>query len=92
MRCLIQAVTENITVRESFNVHLHTNASNVYVNSIDHLRGWLEVESREFHRKLREHIVEHDADTASRPSDGAAAGARVTITTFSLSETPPAKV
>lgn len=80
---LSQAFEENLEeTSEDRNVHMRTEYDNIYVEQIPEIRGWLLNETAEFHKKIRDYLVSHDADLS--PNKQMKAGGRVVLGSFSI--------
>ena len=77
---LAKVVHENvIEPAEVRNPHIRTEFDNIPQSAIPELRKWILAETREFHRKVREHFAKLDLDTGTGEGQG---GAKVVLTTF----------
>lgn len=80
---LSSAFEENLSnAGEDRNIHLRTEYDNIFVESIPEIRSWIMKEAGEFHKKVRDFLVSHDADLS--PREGKRGGARVVLGSFSI--------
>lgn len=83
---LLGAVDENVFRRKTLtNIHLRTEYDNIFARDLPHIRKQLSEEAKEFHRKVRGILSQHDKDLVPGRADEEA-GKRVTVGTFSLTD------
>jgi hypothetical protein len=81
---LLQMVEENLFWEEGPpNLHIRTEYDNIYVKDLPEIKQWLVDEGKQFHRKAREFLSQHDQDVTPGRADPA--GAKVIVQAFSLS-------
>ena len=81
---LVRAVGENVdSVPGSINLHIHTEADNLFKDPLPEIREWIKNEGREFHKRIRSYLAQFDADLSQADSPSRKSGARVVVTAFS---------
>ena len=81
---LMQAGEENLLqLNPVKNLHLRTEADNIYQASAPEVRRWLITEGSKFHKKVRTYLAKHDGDISPRGKADTEAGVRVVFGTFS---------
>lgn len=85
---LVEGVDRNISQRSTIpNLHISTQFDNVSQESIPKIREWILKRGAAFHAEVREFVGSFDKDiNPSRYAE--AGGARVTVGSFSLCDTP----
>ncbi len=88
MQSLIDTVHDN-TERDDAVPHLHlrTDFDNIFVKDLPKIRKWLLREGTLFHKKVRHFLAQHDQDMT--PSPEKEAGARVSVTAYSVTDQLP---
>jgi len=89
---LHRAVAENSQLKNELgHLHIRTEYDNIYEKDLPKIRRWLIEQGREFHRQVRLYLSSFDKDVNPRVQSRDAAGAKVVVSAFSLSEPNPPK-
>ena len=81
---LVRSVDENLRVQQSANLHIHTEYNNLLLQKLPEIREWIKTEGKNFHRKLRNYLSEHDIDISHGDIKPGQGGGRVVVTAFSF--------
>ncbi|MCB0328688.1 MAG: hypothetical protein KDD70_03465 [Bdellovibrionales bacterium] len=93
MDALLKAVNDNIDNPEvTRNLHLHTEADNLYVDALPEAREWLLEEGKKHHRRVRSYLSKIDADISTGENPERLAGGRLVFSSFSYTELPKGRL
>ncbi len=86
---LLFAAEENVKkVHTVKNLHVRTEADNIYLADSDEVRRWLYTQGQAFHKRVRAFLAKHDKDLNARSKGDGRARVRVSIGSYSHIQLP----